>query len=50
MGFAGTMGITTVFPQAIGLAATWNINLASQQGIAQMKLEAWQMIEAMIGT
>ena len=34
-GIRGDHGeITTVFPQAIGLAATWNIDLARQQGEA----------------
>ena len=34
-GIRGDHGeITTVFPQAIGLAASWNVDLASQQGIA----------------
>ena len=34
-GIRGDHGeVTTVFPQAIGLAATWNINLARQQGEA----------------
>ena len=34
-GIRGDHGeITTVFPQAIGLAASWNVDLASQQGVA----------------